>query len=124
MRRINQLNVSLLLGILVLLCCTAHAQETREIQQFGRIPENDMKARFDDAFIQLHSVDGAKLLIFTGSPTVRVRQREHSRFKSYIKQRGVDPKRLVYRLGTCNELVTRIYLVPAKAPVPDPGCPG
>lgn len=124
MRRINNLNVSLLFGILFLFCCTANAQEAREIDQFGRVMENDMKARLDSAFTQLGGSDGSKLLIFTGSPTLRVRQREHSRFKSYIRQMRRDSRRVVYRLGMCDELVTRIYLVPDKAPLAHAGCPG
>ena len=95
--------------------------QPREIDQFGRLANDEVKARLDLFGGELQSDPNSTGYIITYGPAREVTRRE-TLIRNYLTtNRGIDPGRLVFiNGGTEREIRTRLILVPAGAEAPTP----
>lgn len=107
----------------------------QKFDEFGRIPNGELKARFDNFSVELGNNPDFKgyILIFGSAQTIA---REEKRIRDYIRVRKFDPARITFKNGGSDkngktefwlvrakpksEIKTKIYIVPpgAKPPIP------
>ncbi|MEZ5308914.1 MAG: hypothetical protein R2684_17345 [Pyrinomonadaceae bacterium] len=85
------------------------------IDEFGKIPNNDVKTRIDSLFIQLQSDPSATGYIINYGSAKDVRAREKL-IRDYIAFRNYDADRVVFvNGGTESTIRTRLWVVPQGA---------
>lgn len=105
----------------------------QKFDEFGRIPNGDLKARLDNFYVELGNKPDSEgyVLIFGSTQTV---PREEKRIRDYLKVRKFDPAKITFKNGGFDkngktefwlvkakpksEVKTKIYIVPPGAKPP------
>ena len=85
------------------------------LEAFGRLPNGDMKARFDNFYVTLQDSPGTRgLVIVSGSARYRERFRRFS--SNYLELRAVETRRFLWAFfrGEEKEFCVQFWLIPPK----------
>lgn len=91
-----------------------------QIDEFGRLSNDDVRARIDNLFIELQNDPGSTGYIINYGPARQVTQRERL-IRNHIQLRGYDASRVVIINGGVEpEIRTTLWRVPQGATPPTP----
>jgi hypothetical protein len=105
---------------------TAQVEEpptTRQIDDYGRLSNDDIKQRNDQAVITLQEAGAdARLFIISYGTPRDVQRRNNFIVRDLTTRRGIDPSRIVTVNGgtSTTGIRTQVYVVPAGAQEPQP----
>lgn len=95
--------------------------ESRIIDEFGKVANDDLKARIDNLYVQLGNEPGAQGYIINYGPPAEIRRRK-AVINAHIRMRQLDASRVTMIDGpdTGAGISTKIYIVPQGATPPQP----